>query len=190
MLQDILTYYNNLLYQTGFFEANFDLAERVCDGDKEWYAVYHSDSQYAFSNQDFSNYRGISYWFLNNNVQNRPQPHPQQAGKWLNNLTIPIGLVCVIPRDLIENDCSTTTFGVMQTITKAIITSNKALKSSIGAISVEYGNQNWITDRKKILDKQYKNTGPVDVDYKYHYFQLNLDINVVIPTECIEDVCA
>lgn len=190
MLQDILTYYNNLLYQTGFFEVNFDQAEKICDGDKEWYSVYNSDARYTWSNQDFSNYRGLSYWILNGDVRNTPEPNPRQAGKWVHNMQIPLGLICVIPRDLIENDCSTTTFGVTASITKSIVTSVKSLKSAIGAISVEYGNQSWILDRKKVLSNQYKNTGPVDVDYKYHYFQLNLDINVVIPTECIEDVCA
>ncbi|RLI38905.1 hypothetical protein DRO66_00345 [Candidatus Bathyarchaeota archaeon] len=189
MLTTVLSYYNEKLKSTGFFQVNFNLAERVCDGDKEWYAVYNKGANYSFSNQDFSDLRGLSYWFLREDIKNLKEPDPVKAGKWRNQLRMPVSLICVVPREVLEQDCPTTTVELMQTIEKQLTDTTKELRRLLKATDISYGLHGWVSDRKNILSGQYKNCGPSDAPYKYHYFQLDLDLNITIPTECLENIC-
>jgi len=189
MLNVIISYWNAILFNTGLFEVNFDLAEPVVDGEKMFHAIYDSDNGYSFDNQDFSSYNGLSYWTLRRSIGNSVEPDPNRAGKWVNRVKYPLSLVFVIPRDLVPQDCSTTSVDTMQTIASQFTRQTKELRKLLGAKEVYYGGQEWVTDRKQILSTQYSGTGPVDVDYKYHYFQLDLDLTIVIPSECIDSIC-
>lgn len=189
MIPAIISYYNLLLQQTGIYEVNFDFAEKITDGGKDWYAVYSGDASYSFSNQDFSDYQGASYWFLRSDVLNKPIPDPNISGRFISELSIPLSLVSIIPRDLFEQDCSTTGLSVIETIDKATGGPTKDLKKLITARSVILGDRVRVTDRNKIIAAQYKNCGPIDVDYEYHYFQLDITINVTITNACLTSIC-
>lgn len=189
MINVLLSYYNAILGNTGFFEINFGLAEKVCDDLKTFYAIYNSSEGYALDNQDFSGYKGLSYWFLRREISNNPEPDPNKAGKLLNRMNFPLSLICVIPRNLVGQDCSTTSVDVLQQIASEFTVDTKELRRLLGATEVNYGSQAWITDRKQILSSQYIETGPRDVDYQYHYFQLNFDLEIVIPSDCLHNIC-
>ena len=63
MINVLLSYYKSILGNSGFFEINFGLAEKVCDDLKTFYAIYNSSEGYALDNQTLVDTKALATGF-------------------------------------------------------------------------------------------------------------------------------
>lgn len=188
MIKASIEYINSKLAVLNYFEKSFGLVEIITKGDKTFPAEYNSKGEYRQIN-DFDKYNGVSYIRKNGDISISSEEDILRACSNLNNVTIPLKLVAVIPRKKLDCDDKYSEDVIAQTITRTLITKDPALKQTLNAQRAAIQITSYSTDSISILSEEYSNYPKKDINYKFAYLSLDISINAFVDQNCLLRDC-
>lgn len=188
MIKNIIEYLNCQLSSLNLFEKQFSLCERITKGDKIFPAEYKSKGEYVQIN-NFDKYNGVSYFRKNGDISISDETNTTTSCGILKKISIPLLLICVIPRKKIEVDNNYTEDYIANKVLKSIITKSGILKQSLKARNIDINVDAYSTDSIKIIDQEYSNIQKADINHKFIYISSEISVSIIIDKKCINDCC-
>ncbi|MFI5404901.1 MAG: hypothetical protein ACHQ1D_00160 [Nitrososphaerales archaeon] len=164
------------------------MCEIITKGDKSFPAQYNAKGEYLQIN-NFDKYNGVSYIRKDGDVSISDFDDTLRACTNLSNVTIPLKIVAIIPRKKIDIDNNFSEDIVAQTIIKSLVTKSTDFKLSLSARSAKLLVTGYSTDSIKILSEEYSGLSKKDINYKFVYISLDVEINAVVSNECLVQDC-
>ena len=188
MIKPTVEFINCQLFSLGYFEKVYSLCEIITKGDKTFPAQYNSKGEYLQIN-NFDKYNGVSYIRKDGDISISEADDNLRACNNISNVSIPLKIVAIIPRKKIDIDNNFSEELVAQTIIKSLITKSADFKISLSARSAKILVSSYSTDSIKILSEEYSGLSKKDVNYKYIYLSLSINMNAIVSNECLVQDC-
>jgi hypothetical protein len=188
MLKDAIEFINSKLEVLNYFEKSYGLCEIITKGDKSFPAQYNTGGEYRQIN-NFDKYNGVSYTRKRGDIRISDEENTLQACTLLSRVRIPLRLVVIIPRKKLDCDNEYSEDVIAQTIIRAITTRSGDLKTALGARMATLMIDSYSTDSISILSEEYSSSKKKDINYKFAYLALNIDVEAVVTQDCLTREC-
>lgn len=188
MIEKLITYLNAKLQLTGYFEKIYHLAEPIKKSDgKTLPKAYCGNGEFVeVSNFDF-NY-GQSYWRKNGKVSIEEL---SDAGSFQNSykFTIPLKLVCFVPKDKISLDDAYSDDRIAQSLIKQMTTFNDSLRGVLSAKRASVIPGDYDTNKQSVLSGEYSGLDITNVSHKNSYISIDFRFEITLTKSCLETEC-
>ena len=189
MINTIITYLNTRLSLTNLFEHNYDLVELVEDGKGQITPKQYCSNGEWMNVSNIDKYNGLSYWRKSGEIaQAEVTTGNVSCDKYLS-IEVPLTLVVAVPRSkMIDNNY--TSDSIASIITKQLWQSSATLKTNLTARRVNISVASYDTRSEDVFSTEFKNVVPNNIDFKYAYLSLSVNVLVEIKASCIINECA
>jgi len=163
--------------------------QRTTSDGKTFPAIYSGKGQYSEISPD--NYAGLSYFRINGRTRISDFTELKRACEEIKQYDYPIRLVACIKNELTGTDDGFTSDALALTIIKALNGLDGSLKQDLSANFTSVKCVSYDTDVKDILTEEYKGIDRLknSIPYEYSLIAIDIEVQVVISTNCIELLC-
>ena len=187
IFQDVITNINVLLDATHLFNKNYGICELLKNGEGQQYPAHYKGAGEYEHVFEPDKYWGISYIRKNGTVKIEEKGETSyKACATILQHTIPLKIVCIIPKKKLSCDDEFADDNIAQTITSLL----GGAKDFVGSAFSSYLNiTDYNTDNISILSDEFSNIDIVDIHYKYSYLVVNVEAVVTIDKSCLDTEC-
>ena len=188
MIKATIEYINSKLAALNYFEQSFGLCEIISKGQKTFPAEYLNNGEYRQIN-NFDKYNGVSYIRKTGDVSISEVENTIEACKNLSSVNIPLRLVCIVPKKKLDCDNNYSEDVIAQTIMRELIITGGNFKIVLNARQAKLSVSSYSTDSMAILNEEYAAYPKKDINYKYAYLALDLNITALVTQDCLTRDC-
>ena len=163
--------------------------QRTTSDGKTFPAIYSGKGQYSEISPD--NYAGLSYFRINGKTRISDFTELKRSCDEIKQYEYPIRLVACIKNELTGTDDGFTSDALALTLIKELNGLDGSLKQDLSANFTSVKCVSYDTDVKDILTEEYKGIDRLknSIPYEYSLVAIDIEVQVVISTNCIELLC-
>jgi len=163
--------------------------QRNTSDGKTFPAIYSGKGQYSEISPD--NYAGLSYFRINGKTRISDFTELKRACEDIKQYEYTLRLVTCIKNELTGTEDAFTSDALALSLIKELNGLDGNLKQDLSANFVNVKCVSYDTDVKDILIEEYKGIERLknSIPYEYSLIAIDIEVQVVISTECIELLC-
>lgn len=185
MIKDVINYLNAKIDALGYFNNILCLAEKIEREGRVYPAIYNGMNEYNEINLDQEG--SICYWRKNGDVSISTQENSTMACPIQYQTSVPLKLVCFIPKDNYTND-QYFADNLCSEIIGYLTTNNAALKIVLKAKKATVIANKYVTDARSVGNEEYDNIN-FEARYTHAYFSIDYDLVFITNDQCYIDIC-
>lgn len=185
MIKDGINYLNAKLEALGYFNTVLCLVEKIEREGRVYPAQYNGSNEYVEINLDTNG--SICYWRKNGDVSFSEQENSTMACPLQYQNTLPLKLVCFVPKDAYSND-QYFADNLAGEIIGTLTTTNAGLKGFLKAKSARVAAVKYSTDARAVGAEEYDNIN-FEARYTHAYFSIDFNLVFITNNQCFNTLC-